>query len=60
MTPEVTRVHIDLTDRSYDILIGAGLLDDPDLWAGLPFATTALIVTNTTVAPLLAARLTAA
>ena len=60
MTPEVTRVHIDLADRSYDILIGTGLLDHPESWAGLPAATTALIVTNPTVAPLLAARLTAA
>ncbi len=60
MTSEATRIHIDLADRSYDILIGTGLLDHPESWAGLPAATTALIVTNTTVAPLLAARLTAA
>lgn len=51
------RVPIALGDRSYDILIGEGLLDAPDTWAGLPRAAAALIVTNTTVGPLYAARL---
>ena len=51
------RVEIDLGERSYPILIGSGLLDDPASWAGLPRAAAALIVTNTTVGPLYADRL---
>jgi len=54
------QVDIDLADRSYGILIGAGLLDSAESYAGLPQAATALIVTNTTVAPLYAQRLQAA
>ena len=50
------RVPISLGDRSYDILIGAGLLDAPAAWAGLPRSADAAIVTNTTVAPLYAER----
>ena len=50
-------VPIDLGERRYDILIGVGLLDDAASWAGLPQATTALIVTNATIAPLYAGRL---
>jgi len=48
------RVSIPLGDRSYDIVIGAGLLHDPAAWHGLPRAATALIVTNPTVAGLYA------
>ncbi|MDD2729207.1 3-dehydroquinate synthase [Malikia sp.] len=51
------RVEIELGERSYPILIGSSLLDDPATWAGLPKAASALIVTNTTVGPLYAARL---
>ncbi len=54
------RVNIDLGDRSYPIVIGAGLLGDPATYQGLPAASTALIVSNTTVAPLYAAQLQAA
>ena len=54
------RVCIDLGERRYDILIGAGLLDVAASWAGLPRAATALVVTNTTIAPLYAQRLVAA
>ncbi len=50
-------VEIDLGDRSYPILIGSALLDDPSTYADLPPATAALIVTNTTVSPLYAQRL---
>ncbi len=57
---DTTTVSIDLGERSYDIRIGSGLLDDPDSFAGLPKSGTALIVTNTTVGPLYAARLTKA
>ncbi|MEO6031737.1 MAG: 3-dehydroquinate synthase, partial [Burkholderiaceae bacterium] len=59
MTPE-ERVSIDLGERSYDIFIGAGLLGRAATYDGLPKGGTAVIVTNTTVAPLLADRLAAA
>ena len=49
-------VHIDLGERSYDIAIGAGLLDNATAWQGLPKAGAALIVTNDTVAPMYLAR----
>lgn len=52
-------VAIDLGDRGYDILIGAGLLSDPAAFVGLPAASSAVIVTNTTIAPLYADRLVA-
>jgi 3-dehydroquinate synthase len=53
-------VAIDLGDRSYEIRIGAGLLGRADTFAGLPRASQALIVTNTTVAPLYAEALQSA
>ncbi len=52
-------VPIALGDRSYDIHIGSGLLDDAASWAGLPASADALIVSNATVAPLYAGRLAA-
>jgi 3-dehydroquinate synthase len=52
------QVRIDLGERSYDILIGPGLLQHSAGWR-LPKASTALIVSNTTVAPLYADRLRA-
>jgi 3-dehydroquinate synthase len=51
------RIPIELGERSYQISIGTGLLADPATWAGVPASTQALIVTNTTVAPLYAQRL---
>ena len=51
-TPE--RVDISLGERSYPILIGAGLLEDALSFDVVPEAATALIVSNTTVAPLYA------
>ena len=51
------QVDIDLGDRSYGIVIGAGVLDAPACYAGLPRATSAMIVTNQTVAPLYLERL---
>ncbi len=54
-----TQVAIDLGERSYDILIGGGLLQ-PESFSGLPKSSKALIVTNTTVGPLYTARLRAA
>ncbi len=46
------QVRIELAERSYAILIGSGLLGQAATYAGLPRATQALIVSNTTVAPL--------
>jgi 3-dehydroquinate synthase len=60
MTPTThspVEVTIDLGERSYPIWIGQQLISNPNTWAGLPKATAALIVTNTTVAPLYAQRL---
>ena len=50
----VQTVDIDLAERSYPIAIAAGLLTTPAIYAALPQATAALIVTNTTVEPLYA------
>ncbi len=55
----VRRVSIALGQRSYDIHIGSGLLADAASWADLPASAAALIVSNTTVAPLYAHRLAA-
>lgn len=55
-TAAPTVVPIDLGDRSYDILIGDGLMK-AESFAGLPKSSKALIVTNTTVGPLYTARL---
>ena len=46
-------------DRSYEIRIGSGVLDETASWAGLPKAAAAVIVSNETVAPLYAERLRA-
>ena len=54
-----SRVHIALDDRSYDIAIGTGLLDDPAAFEIARAGTQALIVTNTTVGPFYAERLAA-
>jgi 3-dehydroquinate synthase len=50
-------VRIDLGERSYDIVIGRGLLGRPATWEGLPKAASAVIVSNTTVEPLFAQQL---
>jgi 3-dehydroquinate synthase len=52
-------VAIDFGERSYDIRIGAGLINQAVSFDGLPAAAAALIVTNTAVAPLYAQRLKA-
>jgi 3-dehydroquinate synthase len=51
-TPQ--RLTIDLAERSYDILIGADLLASASGFEDLPRSSQALIVSNTTVAPLYA------
>ena len=51
------RVPIALGDRSYEVMIGEGLMTSDAAWQGLPPATAAVVVTNTVVAPLYAERL---
>jgi len=50
---------VDLGDRSYPIHIGPGLLDQPELILPHLAQKRVMVVTNTTVAPLYLARLTA-
>ena len=52
-----TEVAVELGDRRYRILIGAGSLTRPESYADLPSGGTAVIVCNTTVQPLFAAKL---
>ncbi len=52
-------VTVDTGHERYDILIGPGLLADPAAFDGLPRAALAVIVSNTTVAPLYADRVAA-
>lgn len=54
------QVDIALGERSYGIVIGAGVLDREASYVGLPAAASAMIVTNSTVAPWYAQRLVAA
>jgi 3-dehydroquinate synthase len=54
------RVQIELAERSYPIVIGNGLLGNQLTYQDLPKAATALVVSNTTVAPLYAAQLSQA
>ena len=51
------RIVIELGNRSYPILIGAGLLDDTELLARCVPARDVLVVTNETVGPLYLGRL---
>ena len=48
----VQSIAIELGERSYPILIGPGLLAELGSNASLPAASTALVVSNSTVAPL--------
>jgi 3-dehydroquinate synthase len=59
-TNATAQVSIHLGDRSYPIAIGADLLGDPSSYQHVPKANTALIVSNSTVAPLYASQLMAA
>ena len=56
-TTSTIKVGIDLGQRSYPILIGRGLLSRQETFEHLPAATTALVVSNTVVAPLYAEKL---
>lgn len=60
MAEVLHRVGIDLGERSYSIDIGQGLLPAAATFAACPKAAQAVIVTNTTVAPLYARQLQAA
>ena len=51
-------LEVDLGNRSYPIYIGTGLIDQPSLFSACEKASSVFIVSNTTVAPLYAARLT--
>jgi len=51
-------LEVDLGNRSYPIYIGSDLIDQANLFGACVKATSIYIVTNTTVAPLYAARLT--
>ena len=53
-SPLLHSLTIALDERSYPIQIGTGLLSHAASFAGLPAATAALIVSNSTVAPLYA------
>ena len=55
--PQSQQVAVALGDRSYDIHIGAGLLNDPSLWLSYCKGKKVAIVSNTTVAPLYLATL---
>jgi len=57
MDGDAIRVGIDLGARSYEILIGSGLLGSAAAFGGLPGASAAAIVGNATVLPLYAPRL---
>jgi 3-dehydroquinate synthase len=59
-SPTAAQVQIHLAERSYPIVIGTGLLGDALTYQQLPQAACALVVSNTTVAPLYAAQLTQA
>jgi len=50
------RVTVSLGERSYDVVIGHGLLDDASTWQ-VGASQSAMVVTNPTVAPLYLARL---
>jgi 3-dehydroquinate synthase len=51
------QVQIQLGERSYPIVIGQALFDQSVTYSAMPEATAALIVSNTTIAPLYAQRL---
>jgi 3-dehydroquinate synthase len=55
-----SRVSVRLGQRTYDILIGCGLIEAPSSWDGMPLGGDAMVVSNTTVGPLYGPRLRAA
>lgn len=57
--PEPRRVRVDLVDRGYDVVVGQGTLDDPDIFDAAIRGRDVLVVTNETVGPLYLERLLA-
>lgn len=53
----VQRVPVELGERSYEVVIGCGLLDRPAAWCSAPTGDSAMVVSNSTVAPLYLERL---
>src|SRR4051812_26263788 len=53
----IQELAIDLGERSYPIALGTGLIGASSTWSKLPAAGAALVVTNSTVAPLYLDRL---
>lgn len=54
--PAVQTITVNLGARSYPVWIGAGLLSDRDRWRAMLRGRHALIISNTTVAPLYLAK----
>jgi len=52
MTEDLQTLTVELGDRSYPIHIGRGLLDRPELLTNAIAGSSAVVVSNTTVAPL--------
>ena len=53
------RIRVDVADRGYDILVGFGMFACPETYASLPAGEVAVVVSNSTVAPLFADRVVA-
>ena len=60
MSAAVQRAHVALGERSYDVLIGSGVIDEAASYESLAAGARAVIVTNDVVGPLYAERLAAA
>lgn len=60
MNANTSTLTVDLGRRSYNILIGTSLLDDPAAYAGAIAGNRVLVITNTVVAPLYLERVRAA
>lgn len=56
----IQEISLDLGERSYRIAIGAGLLTGASTFDGLPQGSAAVVVSNTTIAPLYAESLRSA
>ena len=49
IAPRQAAVQVNTPGHCYDIVIAHGAMADPASWLGLPVATQAVIITNTTV-----------
>ena len=59
MNPAIQHLHVALGQRSYPVWIGSGLLDDHARWRATLRGRHALVISNTTVAPLYLPRIEA-